>query len=546
MTKKMKENILILFFLTQVLGVSSQQWIPDLSNKYFLQSPGGPGGVVHSFLTVNDTLFIGGQFSKIGNVNSFMIARYYNGQLDSLRGGVYGAPTSFLYFNHNLYVAGQFQWAYAVGGDYPYGGVHVSGTMGLARWDGNNWWPIGTNSDCANCEVLELYQNKVFVGGNNLMGLAFGAIAWDGANWTNAAFLQPIDMLKRYSNDLLSGSSIGTGFMKFEGGTTWSPQPYGGISGSMFRAENDTINNLIYISGGFNFVSNNTIESHNIAIWDGFEWHTMGTNAEGIESLKLYNGYLYASFISDTLNDGTLINYIGRWDGNQWHNLGAGMDLGVMAMEEFHDTLFVGGNFTTAGGDSAYGLARWYMPDTGCNFLHPTIHTLALQDTFHLSGGHVNVQFFNNNAYAQTWQWDFGDNGTGNTQNPIHNYTNDSLYTITVTVTENGCTKTDTAKIWVLNGNENEEYTSESLHFKVYPNPTSNDFTIECTLPQNKIGKVKAFRNTGSQLGEHPLESGYNNFIMPSSNWNDSIILVGVYIDNLQVLVEKVVKMSEH
>ncbi|MBI5539823.1 MAG: PKD domain-containing protein [Bacteroidia bacterium] len=531
----MKKNILILFLLIQALAVSSQQWIPDLNKKYSLIMPDGSNGFGYCFLTVNDTLFISGQFAKISNINASCIVKYYNGNYYPLTGGLYSTPFSLLYKNDTLYAAGSFMNA-----------DNKPGTQGLACWHHNNWWPIGSNSNCANCEVLELYQNKVFVGGNNLMGLAFGVIAWDGTNWVNAANLQPIDMLKRYSNDLLSGSSIGTGFMKFEGGTTWSPQPYGGISGSMFKAENDTINNLIYICGGFNFVNNNTIESHRIAIWDGFEWHSMGTVAQGIDCLKMYNGYLYAGFASDTLSDGTLINYIGRWDGNQWHPLGSGVNPGVMAMEEFHDTLFVGGGFTIAGGDSAYGLARWYMPDTNCAFLHPTIHTLAMQDTFCLSLGQVNVPFFNNNTYAQTWQWDFGDNSTSNIQNPVHTYTNDSAYTITVTVTQDGCTKTDTAHIWVNWCSLNQEFTKESLNFKVYPNPTGGDFTIECTLPTNKTGKVKAFRNTGSQLGEHPLESGLNNFIMPSSNWNDSVILVGVYIDSKQVLVEKVIKKSEY
>ncbi|PIP54054.1 MAG: hypothetical protein COX07_07400 [Bacteroidetes bacterium CG23_combo_of_CG06-09_8_20_14_all_32_9] len=113
---------------------------------------------------------------------------------------------------------------------------------------------------------------------------------------------------------------------------------------------------------------------------------------------------------------------------------------------------------------------------------------------------------------------------------------------VTVTVTEDGCTKTAQATIWVLNGTVLEEYTKESLQFNVYPNPTTGDFTIECTLPQNKTGKVKAYRNTGSQSGEHPLEPGYNKFIMPAGKWNENVILVGIYIEGRQVPVEKVVK----
>ncbi len=529
----MKKQIFIIILLLNVSAGISQQWIPDVNKKYSFTSAWQIG---QSLYAVSDTLYVGGSFARISNVNAFNIVRYYNGNWYPLKGGVYGDPLDFLYKNGNLYVAGGFSWA-----------DNKPGTSGLARWDGNNWYPIGSNSDCFNCgKSLEYYNGKLFAGGNmSAVGstVAYGIAAFDGTNWINVGELPPIDYLKSYNSDLLAGENMGYGFLKYEGDTSWSTDPYGGIYGSMSRTEKDTINNLIYVSGNFYFVNkNNPIESHYIAKWDGFDWHSMGTNSGYIYCMKMYNGYLYAGFTSDTLSNGSPSNWICRWDGNQWQPLGTGLNQGANAMEEFHDTLFVTGNFTTAGGDSAYGLARWYMPDTNCAFLHPTIHTLALKDTFYIAQGHADVQFFNNNVYAQSWQWNFGDSGTGNTQNPVHSYTNDSAYTITVTVIQNGCVKTDTAHIVVLWGSPVEEYNRDNLNFKVYPNPTGGDFTIECTLPQNKTGKVRAFRDTGSQLGEHSLESGSNKFIMPSSNWKDSVILVGVYVDGKQVFVEKVVK----
>lgn len=530
----MRKLILILFIFSQVFIVKSQQWIPDTNKKFELWMGGVQFG--SCLLSVGDTLYLGGHFLKVGNVNISTIARYFNSQWHSLDGGLDSYPQALLYnYNdNNLYVSGTFLQADG-----------KPGTRGLARWDGNNWWAIGSGVNCPGCYgTMEYYDNKVFFSGSNLPGPATGVVAWDGTNWVDKNSLPPMVKLINYNNELFASGPPGN-FIKYEGNTSWSWNPFGGCS-YYWKMEKDTINDFLYVAGDFAYVCTNPpLVSYGIAMWDGFEWHSFGTNVvSGIGALKVYNGYLYAVHSSDTLRDGVQINYIARWDWDNfsWYAMGTGVNQVPNAFEEFHDTLFVTGDFTTAGGDSAYGLARWYMPDTNCAFLQPTIHTLALQDTFYLGAGLVNVQFFNNNAYAQTWQWNFGDNGTGNTQNPIHGYTNDSLYTITVTVTEDGCTKTDTAKIWVLNGNGTNEYTSESLHFKVYPNPTGGDFTIECTLPQNKTGKVIAYRGTGSQLGEHTLESGSNNFTMPSSNWKDSVILVGVYIDGRQVLVEKVVK----
>jgi len=519
--------------LIQTLAVFSQQWIPDTNKKYALTYPPGADGVC--LLAVHDTLYLGGHFLKVDTKNTSMIARYYNGQWDSLKGGLQSANPYALSYNYNdgnLYAEGGFLNADG-----------KPGTNGLARWDGNNWWPIRVSSNCASCYTMEQYDNKVFFGGGNMLGLAWGVIAWDGTNWVNRCNLPVIGYLKKYNSNLLAGYTPG-GFIKYEGDTSWSSDPYGGIYGDMYRAEWDTINNLFYVSGDFNYVNlNNPIESHYIAIWDGFEWHSMGNTSEFMDCLKLYNGYLYAGLSTDTLNNGTVINYIGRWDGLNWQPLGIGLNSGAEALEEFHDTLFVTGLFTTAGGDSAYGLARWYMPDTNCAFLKPTIHTLVLQDTFYLSAGHVNVQFFNNNAYAQTWQWNFGDNGTGNTQNPIHNYTNDSAYTITVTVSEDGCTKSDTINIWVLNENKVEQVTKEKLQFKIYPNPTTGDFTIECTLPNDKTGLVKAYRTDGSELGRHSLKAGLNNINMPASNWKSDIILCQVIVNNKPAFTEKVIKV---
>ena len=529
----MKKNILISILLLQVLAVTSQQWIPDVNKKYSFTSSWQVG---YSLYTVNDTLYIGGAFARISDVNALNIVRYYNGNWYPLKGGVNGGPNSFLFNNGQLYVAGWFQWA-----------DNKPGTGGLARWDGNNWWPIGANSDCGSCgETLELYNGKLFAGGTmSAVGstVAFGIAAFDGTNWINVGNLPPIAFLHKHDDDLLGGGPPDN-FIKYEGDTTWSWYPYNSYySAYAYRMTSDTINDMFYISGDFYLIGNPPVVANGIAVWDGFEWHPMGMDIPfGTGAVKVYNGFLYVSIGGDTLIDGTHINYIGRWDGQHWQPLGTGLNEAPNDFEEFHDTLFVTGGFTIAGGDSAYGLARWYMPAPNCAFLKPTIHTLALQDTFYLGTGNVNVQFFNNNAYAQTWQWNFGDNGTDSIQNPAYTYTNDSTYTITVTVTEDGCTKTDTATIWVLNGTGNQEYTQKSLQFKVYPNPTTGDFTIECTLPQNKTGKIQAFRTTGSQLGEHPLESGCNNFVMPAGRWKENVILIGVYIDGRQVLVAKVVK----
>jgi hypothetical protein len=381
--------------------------------------------------------------------------------------------------------------------------------------------------------------------------MAWGMISFDGTTWGDKCNTSGFGTLNTYNHDLLAGDGSWGLFFRYLGNAQFDSVPYGGIYGGPYCMLTDTINDFLYLAGYFWWVNRpHPTESHWIAMYDGFEWHSMGTNNfYPILDMKIYHGYLYAGGASYVLEDSiTRINNIARWDwdNSRWIPLDSGVtggSGGIGSMEIFHDTLFVTGTFAIAGGDSAIGLARWYAPpDTNCAFLRPMVHTLALQDTFYLSQGHANVQFFNNNSYASSWQWDFGDMGTDNTKDPLHSYTDTGTFNVSVTVSESGCVKTVHKTIVVLHSSQVEEYTEENLHFKIYPNPTTGDFVVECTLPPNKTGMVKAFNNYGSILGQHRLDTGCNHIIMPAGKWASQVIICGLYIDGKQVLVEKVVK----
>lgn len=66
----------------------------------------------------------------------------------------------------------------------------------------------------------------------------------------------------------------------------------------------------------------------------------------------------------------------------------------------------------------------------------------------------VAAQFTDNSTTSSgsitTWDWDFGDGGTDNTQNPSHTYTTDGTYNVRlITVTDEGCTDTITVPVTV-------------------------------------------------------------------------------------------------
>jgi PKD repeat protein len=158
--------------------------------------------------------------------------------------------------------------------------------------------------------------------------------------------------------------------------------------------------------------------------------------------------------------------------------------------------------------------------------MQPRVQTLT--DTFYLNSGEALAQFYNNNAYVDSWAWDFGDSGTANIKDPQHTYTAIGDYEVQVTVTHGSCTKTATKTIHVALGSEVPEL--ENLGFKVYPNPSGGNFYVELGSSQGFTEKRETeLRITG--LNGHtkttiPITS--NKTEINTSGWAK-----GVYVCNL-------------
>jgi hypothetical protein len=125
---------------------------------------------------------------------------------------------------------------------------------------------------------------------------------------------------------------------------------------------------LIYIGGQFDAVG--TIIVNSVAEWTGTSWSVLGQGVSGGGILALAvdgTGNLYAG--GTFTNAGSVaVNYIAKWNGSTWSALGAGIGggddfgHGVSAMvfdADYSHNLYVGGDFTTAGGVAANYIAAW-------------------------------------------------------------------------------------------------------------------------------------------------------------------------------------------
>ncbi len=106
----------------------------------------------------------------------------------------------------------------------------------------------------------------------------------------------------------------------------------------------------------------------NIAKWNGTAWTAVGGGVNGtVFSMTTHDdGTGSALFASGSFTQagGGGASRIAKWNGTAWSTLSSGMNgSATMALASWNDgtgqALFVGGNFTTAGGVSCYKLAKW-------------------------------------------------------------------------------------------------------------------------------------------------------------------------------------------
>jgi|GEM_PF-1097221 len=145
-------------------------------------------------------------------------------------------------------------------------------------------------------------------------------------------------------------------------GTAWSSVG-GGTNGPVYSLAIDTSGTL-YVGGNFGYVgSGSPVTANNVAAWDGTSWRGLrgGTNGT-VRALLWLNDSLYVG--GDFLSAGGQgYSHIARWSrtDNQWYPLGAGTNgrVAALAVNPTGDVLYVGGEFTRAGTLNANYVAQW-------------------------------------------------------------------------------------------------------------------------------------------------------------------------------------------
>ena len=132
------------------------------------------------------------------------------------------------------------------------------------------------------------------------------------------------------------------------------------VSTAASRAITFQYGNKLYV-GSWNGYPTSLPDAVDLATWDGTAWSRVGNSVlnEEVNSMTIYKNDLYVGGYFRQVASGISANRIAQFNGSSWSALGSGFNLPVFALTTVGDTLYAGGNFTTAGEQSVNNIAQW-------------------------------------------------------------------------------------------------------------------------------------------------------------------------------------------
>jgi hypothetical protein len=355
-------------------------------------------------------LYVGGNFTNAGgHANADRIAKW-NGTSWSAIGGTplgNGQVFAIAYLAGKVYVGGTFVDA---GGD-PLADHLAVWNPGTATWESPCTTQVpNTPAFSGNVKALQIIGNTLWVGGEFQNGAAIAradylvgcdlttrtpiaTVGSDGAFSGPVYALAPGQFGSLYAGggfNITDANPVATNVANYDSTGVWHAL---GSGPGGAPAVNTFVRSLHYINGnggtGNLFVGTDAInvaglpQADHIARWDGNTWNVVGWDTAGtngwfangftIDALASYGTVLFAAGSFQNANGTATADDIAYFDGT-WHPIGSnGAGNGPLsqhpaALAVMGGKVYVGGSFTSAGGDSlakflaAYALRQ---PDVG-------------------------------------------------------------------------------------------------------------------------------------------------------------------------------------
>jgi hypothetical protein len=333
---------------------------------------------VYALAVSGSDLYVAGVFLSLGaGIPANRIAKWDGSNWSALGSGLGGGLLPYVsalaVSGGNLYVGGRFTSA---------GGV--SGRHGIAKWaiggtDDSSWSALGSGVN-GWVEALKASGTDLYAGGSftsagskpagNIAKWAIGGA--DDSSWSalGSGVNSSVKALAVSGTDLYAGGVFSSaGGKPANNVAKWA---IGGSNDGSWSALGSGVNDDVYalaVSGGDLFVggaftsAGAGIQANHIAKWDGGNWSALGSGVNNtVEALAVSGSYLFVGGWFTTAG-GIPANRIAQWsmggqNDSSWSALGSGVNDNVYALAATGSDLYVGGNFTSAGGKASVFLAK--------------------------------------------------------------------------------------------------------------------------------------------------------------------------------------------
>ncbi|MEO6046618.1 MAG: T9SS type A sorting domain-containing protein, partial [Candidatus Kapaibacterium sp.] len=341
-------------------------------------------GSIYGIAINGGDLYVGGAFKKIGSLTVNNIARWSIGESRwyPLGAGTDDTVHAVSFFNGELHAGGNFRTAGGVAAPY------------LARWDGTAWHAIPGGFDGI-VYALTPFKNHLYVGGrfSTTSGLTANCIArWNGGSWSamSAGMGLSINGMTQWVGNWTVGNGRLASTPIDEHDLNRGPETLPFVFAIAVAEDGE-----VYAGGHFTVAGN--VSSHHIASWKDEAWHQLiADTTVATRSSNGTDGSVYAVAVSGddiyiggdfTVAGGVRSPRVARWNSidNRWYPLGNGIDSAgsfVRSLAVIGSDLYAGGYFKSVSGVPARSLAKWNgtswsEPGGGVGGDNPFVYALA-------------------------------------------------------------------------------------------------------------------------------------------------------------------------
>jgi PKD repeat protein len=248
--------------------------------------------------------------------------------------------------------------------------------------------PFGAGLD-SDAEAMVINGTNVYVGGffdtaGSSNNYVHGIAVWNGTNWSGLGsgvhgqfygdvYALAISGTKLYVGGVFTNAGgIPANNIAMWNGSSWSAlgSGVGGVTNTYtyFPVYALAVSGTNLYVGGI-FTNAGSVAVNNIAVWNGSSWSALGRGVGGtnpyyycsVNALAVSGTNLYVGG-DFTIAGGVVVNNIAAWNGSSWSALGSGVGgpndyVGAIALNGTN--LYVGGSFTNAGSVAANNIAAW-------------------------------------------------------------------------------------------------------------------------------------------------------------------------------------------